>query len=164
MTEVLPPMWGVTVEDVSALAPHVPIGEAPANVTADPVYGGRADRRITADEVQQWITDVSARADVALARRSQLSAEDQSRISAAVKGLVANGAAAYLVAAAFPAKAGLNDNTSYSAQLEARFNLGLAEYAAMIESLIEVAVSPEARMPGISGFFPPTRIPDNLNW
>lgn len=162
MTEVLPPTWGVTVEDVSALAPHVPIGEAPANT--DPVYGGRADRRITENEVEQWITDVSARADVALARRSQLNEADQSRIAAAVKGLVANGAAAYLVAAAFPAKAGLNDNTSYSAQLEARFNLGLAEYAAMIESLIEVTISPEVKLPGISGFFPPPRIPDDLRW
>lgn len=161
MFESLPLTWNVTVEEVSALAPHVPIGEAPAS--SDEVFGGRADRRITEDQVEQWITDVSARADVALARRSELTGPNLDRVGAAVHDLVVNGAASYLVAAAFPAKAGMNDNTSYSAQLWDRFMSGLAAQAAVIEELIVVAPGGPGAL-GISGFFPEPRIPDSLRW
>lgn len=157
----MPETWGVTVAEVSALAPHVPIGPTPE--PTDPVFGGRADRRITTDEVEQWIADVSARADAALIQRTKLSTEDQERITTAVHDLVVNGAASYLVAAAFPAKAGVNDNTSYSGLLWDRFVTGLAELSALVADLIEVVVTTEAVLP-IRGYFPPTRFPDSLQW
>lgn len=168
MADIVQPLtWGVTVEEVSALAPHIGIGAPDPTAPVDTVYGGRADRKITAAEVTQWIQDVSSRADVALSRRSRLRLDDnQLRLTNAVHDLVVNGAASYLVAAAFPVKAGLSENSSYSAELWNRFNTGLTALVGALDIWIKDENDNESSpaMYGVGGLFPSTKFPDTIRW
>lgn len=127
--------WGVTVEQVSALAPHIPIalntvgGTAPAPAAIDPIYKNSNTRVIKENEVSQFIADTSAIVRGRLLRAARLPETSPYHAYLAVAGaaVVKNGAAHYLVAAAFPINASPNTNTSYAEVLRLRFEEGLNE-------------------------------------
>ena len=161
-----PLTWGVEVDEVSALAPHITIKANPAEpLTDDPVFGATMPRAILVSQVENMIEDVASRVDIRTIRKVALTDPViVQKIEKACHDLVVNGAAAYLVAAAFPAKAGLNDQSSLSAELWQRFTTGLDELAATIEYL----TAPDTVLPGVEevgtglteGWFQTPLIPD----
>ncbi|QKY79776.1 hypothetical protein SEA_BUMBLE_10 [Arthrobacter phage Bumble] len=163
------PEWGVNVEAVSALAPHVTIHDTSSpEAPADPVYSSPSVRRITRGQVEGWISSVSARVSGRLWRLPELPEDHPARpgILVAAQDVVANGAAAYLVDAAFPAKAAPNENTSYGAVLWARYNDGLAELEGRIGIVLD-ALRPGGAVSGpaaASSESPPPLFPDSIRW
>jgi hypothetical protein len=163
------PKWGVTVEQVSALAPHVTLatGDAPAP-PADPLYSNKGIRPITRAQVEGWITAVSARVEGRLWRLAELSDGHPARAALDLEAadVIANGAASYLVDAAFPGKAAPNENTSYGQVLRSRYEEGLAELETRLVAVIEGTLSggavrgPEA----VSSEFPAPMFPDGIRF
>lgn len=163
------PEWGVDVEQVSALAPHVTIAtEAVPSAPVDPVYSDPRVHKITATQVEAWILSVSARVSGRLWRFREIPETHPARDGLLVAGadVVANGAASYLVDAAFPAKAAPNDNTSYGSVLRGRYEEGLAELEARVLTVLEdSAGGSDAPGPEPIGFeFPEILFPDNQRW
>lgn len=159
-------MWGVTVEEIGALTPHITIYAQDINDPAGDLRFGASQRRILRSEVEQWITDVSAMVDMRLFRRTSLPLDAQTRIAGAAKAIVVNGVGSYLVAAAMPNKAGINENSSYSAELWRRYQLGLEELVTTIDGWLDVPPPPEGSGPRgqAAAAFPPVRIGDVGGW
>lgn len=151
--------WGVTVEDVSALAPHISIGTNPAAVP-DPVFV-KADRSISTGEVEAWISDVAGRAALRLANLTRIT--DETRLTIAGKAAhdaVVNGAASYLVAAAHPI-AQTNDGSGYAALLWSRYESALEGIGLVLDGwLLELPPIVPALSGTGSGFFPAAMFPD----
>lgn len=163
--------WGVSVDDVSALAPHIVI----SNSETAPVPGGVPDpyktaavRALTRAQVQQFISDITAMVDMRIHERVRIADESfNAKIAAAASDVVTNGAASYLVAAAFPVKAGPNENTSYATELWNRYKLGLEELEKAIASFIGAGVGLEPVPDGpsrITGFFPAVIVRDDMRF
>jgi hypothetical protein len=140
--------WGVSVEDVSALAPHIVIandpGPAPDPAPLGDPYNKTTIRKVTRSQVEAFIADITAAVDLRLHLRSRVL--DQSylaRLDALAQDTITNGAAWYLVAAAFPVKAGTNENTNYSAELKARYKESLDALDASLVAFIKVGVGVE---------------------
>lgn len=154
--------FGVSVEEVSALAPMVTIGQA---TTPDPVYD-RTGPKISRDTVEGWITAVSARADLRLGDRSKLTDETRkSALTAAAHDAVVNGAASYLVAAAMPTRASINDPGSYDSILWSRFESALDSAAQSLDDWLDAGVGGGAVGGGeIGGSFPETSFPDGMRF
>lgn len=134
------PAWGASVEEVSALAPHVGIvglnNNPPAPV--DPVYGGEATGRIQKAQVEEWIAQIDARVSIRLHRFPRLKeGTRRSVLKEHCKGLVCLGAGALMVAAAHPSQAGINDNTSYAGKLWQQFLEGLDELEKALDGIID---------------------------
>lgn len=115
-------VYGVTVGHVRQLATHV--GFNPS--FSDPDFGPVREQ-ITDNAIGQWIILV---AESVTARMSALERyrTDTGRWAAATgsaRTAVTNGAASYLVSAAYPAKAGTNDQSNYSAELWGRYQAEL---------------------------------------
>jgi hypothetical protein len=110
--------YGVTVQQVRELATHV--GFDPA--LDDPDFGPTR-KSITDPMIAHWIMLVtqSVTTRAATLVRFRDNTERWAVIQGAAATAITNGAASYLVAAAFPAKAGTNDQTSYSAELWRRY-------------------------------------------
>lgn len=158
-------VWGVTVEEIGALTPHITIYDQDVNDPAGDLRFGASQRRILRTEVEQWIADVSAMVDMRLFRRVSLPIETQARIASAAKAVVVNGVGSYLVAAAMPNKAGINENSSYSAELWRRYQLGLEELATTIDGWLDAPVNPPGQARGeAAAAFPPVRIGDIGGW
>jgi hypothetical protein len=152
--------WGVTVGEVSALAPQVSIGTTPA-APVDPVFGRNADRRISVDEVEQFISDVSGRVALRLTGLSRIT--DETRLTAlgkAAHDATVNGAASYLVAAAHPAGQ-TNSDGGYAALLWSRYESALDGAFAALTGWLDV-MAPIVPEPtgSISSFFPAPMFPD----
>lgn len=136
--------WGVTVDHVSALAPHIPIARnasgstTPATPARDDVYKNSNTRIITENEVAQFIADVSAIVSGRILRAARLpeTSPFHAYLTTAASAVVKNGAGHYLVAAAFPINAAPNANSSYAEVLRLRFEEGLAEIEAALEKAI----------------------------
>lgn len=114
--------YGVTVQQVRELASHV--GFDPA--LDDPDFGP-TKKQITDAMVAHWIGLVteSVAARTALLSRFQGQHDRWVAITGSARAAVTNGAAAYLVSAAYPSKAGTNDQSSYSAELWKRYETEL---------------------------------------
>ena len=132
--------FGVRVGDVLALAPNVSLGTDPdTDDTATDLYRP-ADRVITNADVEKWIASVAARVDVRLVRRAALTTPAYvSALTSAAADAVANGAAAYLVGAAAPTRASLNDPGAYDGVLWARFESALTDAAAALDAWLAPA-------------------------
>ena len=156
--------WGVTVEEVSALAPHVTIGTNPAAVP-DPVFK-RADRSISVDEVQGWISEVAGRVSLRLADAGRLTDEARAgTIGKAAHDAVVNGAASYLVAAAHPIGQAPNDNTGYAALLWSRYETALEGVGTVLDAWLAELPKKTADVSGTgSGFFPTAMFPDGARF
>jgi len=162
-----PETWGVSVDQVTALAPHVTITQAdPAPGGEDTAWAGTAQAQVSATQVTSWIGDVAARVSLRIHRRTLVTDPVMTAtIAAAAHDLVLNGAGSYLVAAAFPAKAGTNDNTNYSAELWRRFTEGLNELDTAVDEWL--TDNPGGAGPdtgAIVGSFPEPRFADDIAW
>ncbi|ASX98684.1 hypothetical protein SEA_COLUCCI_13 [Arthrobacter phage Colucci] len=166
--------WGVSVADIAALAPHIVITESeadPAPVPPGPdpfATNGATVRKLTTNQVNGFINDITAMVDMRIHERARIADPVFSaKIAAAAKDVVKNGAGSYLVAAAFPIKAGPNENTSYAAELWNRYKLGLEELEKAIASFIKdgVGLTPVEESPSrITSFFPPVRFADDMRF
>lgn len=117
--------FNVTVEDVRGLASHV----LPNPIAADPHFGEDSmEPTITDLRIQHWINRVSdsVRARVAVLTQYTENTDRWAAITGSARTAVTNGAAAYTVAAAYPTRAGTNDQANYSAELWARYTDELA--------------------------------------
>lgn len=137
--------WGVSVEDVSALAPHIVIaddpGPAPDPAPLGDPYNKTTIRKVTRSQVEAFIADITAQVDFRLQVRDRVTNEAYAgRLDKMAQDVITNGAAWYLVAAAFPVKAGTNENTNYSAELKARFERGLDLLAEGLAAYIKAGV------------------------
>lgn len=152
--------WGVTVEEVSALAPHVSIGPGPA-APVDLVFGKKADRVITTDEVLAFVADVAGRVSLRLTALSRISDDTRAgAIAQAAHDAAVNGAASYLVAAAHPAGA-INTDGGYAALLWSRYESALDLIGSTLDGWIaELPETAPAPTGSASGFFPAPMFPD----
>lgn len=155
--------FGVTVAHVAALVSHVRIGGP--ETAADEVFGGGLQRSLRASDVRRWIEDVSAVVDVKLSRRSVLTEPAQAAtVNKAAAAVVATGAAAYVVDAAFPANSSINDSGSYGSVLWNRYRTDLQELADTVADLTAgVSTTPAASGTG-AGSFPAPAFPDAIRW
>lgn len=156
--------FGVTVSHVHALVSHVQLSNA-SGAPADTVFGGGLQRSIRPADVRRWIEDVSAVVDVKLSRRSVLTDPAQSEsMSKAAAAVVATGAAAYVVDAAFPANSSVNDSGSYGSVLWNRYRTDLQELADKLGELT-AGISTTATTGGTGGgSFPAPAFPDAIRW
>lgn len=166
MAETTPETWGVSVDQVKALAPHITITDTEPAPGGDVPFTGNKEKHVAQAQVEAWIIDVAARVSLRIHRRSKVDTAMQATVNAAAHDLVLNGAGNYLVAAAFPAKAGLNDNTSYSAELWRRFTEGLDELEkAIADWIIDNETStPIGSTSTIIGSFPEPIFGDDIAW
>lgn len=159
--------WGVSVETVAALAPHVSISaDVVPEPSADPLYSNRGIRPIAVDAVEGWIEAVTARVTGRLYRLRELPAEHPARpgIEAEIADAINNGAAAYLVDAAFPAKAGPNENTSYGEVLRARSEAITLELMERVVLIIDREAATVSGPGEISFEFPAATFVDNFRY
>lgn len=163
-----PASWGVTVEKVSALAPHVGIIDTPppGDVPADDVFGGEASRHVTRQAVQEWIDSIGALVSAGLRSRSRLVDADLiATVDTAAHDVVLNGAASYLVAAAHPSEASINNQSAYSAVLWQRYVDGLAQLSQNIDAwLVDDGIATRAPAGRGGGSFPAPLFPDGMRW
>jgi hypothetical protein len=155
--------WGVTVEEVSALAPHITIGAAPDQPVDDTFYVP-ADRVISVNEVEGWISDVAGRVSLRLADLGRIT--DSARVDAlgqAAHDATVNGAASYLVAAAFPAGAGPNVDGGYAALLWSRYETALDTAATTLAGWVD-ALPPAAASGAVASSFPAAMFPDGARF
>ena len=152
--------WGVTVEEVSALAPHVSIGTGPA-APVDLVFGKKADRIITTDEVQTFINEVAGRVSLRLTALARITEGIRAgAIAQAAHDAAVNGAASYLVAAAHPAGA-VNNDGGYAALLWSRYESALDLTGATLDGwILELPAVVPAPTGKVSAFFPAPLFPD----
>ncbi|WP_102158679.1 hypothetical protein [Zhihengliuella halotolerans] len=153
--------WEVSAEEVRALASH----RTPA-ASPDPVYQ-RDLRAISDDDIDAWISEVSAVVDIRLRRRSRLATGNRARLVAAGKTVVKVGAAAYLVDAAAPTRAGVADNASYGQVLWTRYQSELEELAEALEEWIADGGDDDsgtAKSAGGAASFPEPKITDDMGW
>jgi hypothetical protein len=117
-----PNPFGVTVQDVRNLVTHL----APDPAFSDPDFGPSRGQ-ITDQMVSHWIRLVadSVATRAAMLARFESDADKWAVIMGAARTAVTNGAASYLVSAAFPGMAGTSDQTSYSAELWRRYEADL---------------------------------------
>ncbi|ALF01221.1 hypothetical protein FDH47_gp10 [Arthrobacter phage Brent] len=166
-----PQKWGVTVDEVSALAPHIGLYSPTTEEPVDDVFGETAAGKVSRADVERFITDVAGRVSVRLWQLARLRPDTEPRnvFAQACHDLTVTGAAHYLVAAAFPAQAGINDDTSLAGLLWKRFEDGLDDLAAQLAAIVEdgddTVVLPRAAAKAVvTGTFPAPMFPDGLRW
>lgn len=157
--------WGVSVEDVLALAPHVRVVSESDTPQRDPQYGGAADTStVTRTAVEEWITDVARAVDVRISRYRRITGENLARLHKAAATVTKVGAGAYLVDAAHPTRAGVGDNASYGNVLWTRYQDLLEELEKAAEDMDGQPDDPgHGVYPQIRHTFPKTSFPDDLN-
>jgi hypothetical protein len=154
--------WGVTVEEVSALAPHITIGTDPAAVP-DLVFK-KADKSISVAEVEAWISDVAGRVSLRLVDAGRIADEARSeRIGKAAHDAVVNGAASYLVAAAHPVGQ-VNAGEGYAALLWSRYESALEGVGTALDGWIVELDGKVDTAGAAAGFFPPALFPDGVRF
>lgn len=157
--------FAVEVEDVLALTSHIKVTEGAAAPAVDTVFGGGGlTKGFTIADVQRWIDQVSAIVDLKTRRRTSLT--DPAHLAAmntAARSVVAVGAAAYLVDAAFPSNSSVNDGGSYGAVLWGRYKDELDGLVALVDEATPAPVIVPTTG-GIGGYFPPPAFPDTLQW
>ncbi|MGL3805850.1 hypothetical protein ACSYDW_07095 [Paeniglutamicibacter sp. R2-26] len=162
--QIVPVTWGASVEEVLALAPHVLLATPPAGGSGTWV-DSQAGKTTTA-QVERWIQDVAAMVDLRLRKRSKLTDPDLvGRVERGAKSLTVVGAAATMVSAVYPTKAGVNSQSSYSAELWARFNSEIdALTEALDEWILEEGTGGGPGKGSIGGTFPAPAFPDGMTW
>lgn len=161
----------VSVETVSALAPHIAIstGTNPPPPVGNDVYNQPQIRKVTAAQVDKFIDDITSMVDLRLFRRNRVKNEAfKASLDKAAMDIIANGAGSYLVAAAFPTKAGINDNTNYSAELWRRYTEALEALEKLLDKFLAGGgpdVEPDPAAGGrIFSSFPKTFFRDDMRF
>jgi len=162
---------GVSVSRVLGLAPHVRLAAEPTQTEGTPpdTWGPRAeDATVTNETVEAFIADVTGVVDGRLLRRHYIKTEAVlTSIENTARGIITVGAAATLISAVFPAKAGINDQTSYSAELWARFNTDLDALAEAVDQALKDQDDPKtggSSVGSIRGTFREASITDDMQW
>jgi len=154
--------WGVTVEEVSALAPHITIGTDP-DAVEDPVFF-KADRSISTGEVTAWIADVAGRVSLRLDNLGRITDEARlTTIGKAAHDATVNGAASYLVAAAHPVGQ-VNAGEGYAALLWSRYESALEAVGLVLDGWIIEIDSKVDTTGAVAGFFPAVLFPDGVRF
>lgn len=159
------PAWYATPDEVIAVASQAAVfGEGDTPAGTNPEFDRHRSNQevkglpgsITHDRVSSWIKSVAGWVSVALSRRRKLPLEVRTEFESAMKAAVEVGAAAYLVDAAYPQRAGNNDLASYGDVLWTRYRQLLADLKASLDDLVDEAAEDDAGVrirPG--GSFPP---------
>lgn len=153
--------WAVSAADIRALAAQL------APISTDPVYGGQATktRVITDEDIDKWVGEVGAVVDVVLYRRDRLTEANKARIEKAAVTVIKNGSAAYLVDAAAPTRAGVNDNSSYGAVLWTRYQTSLDTLVAQLNGwLADGGGADQGVSSGGAATFQETIFADDQEW
>ena len=160
-------VWETAVENVVALASQA---DVELETTADgdiqvtnPVFESRPNiaRKITRAQVTVWIERVASQTTVTLHRMTRLSERRRAVFAPAFANAVELGAAAYLVDAAYPQRAGVNDSASYGEVLWTRHRQAVADLAEALEShLIAPDDDKKPRYHAGRGGFPPAVFTD----
>lgn len=133
--------WGVTVAQVVAVASQADVYETRADdeaSTSNAVFSKpNVARTITSDEVETWIARVAAWVSNALHRRARLPDPARRELEAAMTTAIEVGAAAYLVDAAYPQRAGVNDASSYGEVLWTRYRQALDDLKATLADRLD---------------------------
>lgn len=159
--------WGVSLGDVVRLAPQVSVldGDATGGTPPRDAEYGTPERVITSDDVLRYVRDVAARVTARVVALQLDAAGLGDALTAVAADAVKNGAAAYLVDAAFPARSGVNDLSSYGQVLWARYREALDELQALADMVkarggaVGEDGQPAPILPASSAF-PPTVFPD----
>lgn len=163
----------VSVDTVSALAPHIAIDQAPAVPGTPPgindPYNKPQIRKITVPQVEKFIADVTSMVDLRLFRRWRVrNVRFMQSVDKAAMDIIANGAGSYLVAAAFPTKSGINENTAYSAELWRRYKEALDALDKLLGDYLGAGgpdVEPDPAAGGIVfSSFPKSKFPDDMRF
>lgn len=159
--------WGVTVANVVALASqaHVDLKQDTNGdvVVTNEVFETtpKLAQKITQAQVQLWIDRVTAQVVVTLHRLDRVPDDKRETFKPAVANVVELGAAAYLVDAAYPQRAQVNDQASYGDVLWTRHRQALADLDAALEAWITRPVDPHPDRYGRGvGGFPPAMFTD----
>lgn len=163
---------GVSVKQVLALTPHVTLSKAPDSPAPAPpgedVWGSsKVDARPTTEDVESFITDVTNGVGMRLLRLAYLTNPTVAEtLRASANSVIVVGAAATLISAVYPTKAGLNDQSSYSAELWARYNIELDKTQAALEQALKDQFNPNTggTASQIRGTFRDATITDDLVW
>lgn len=145
--------WGVGTKDVLARAPHVTIAPASSEDPAPPAGGvwkaeRAVDAQVTLADVESFIGQVGDDVHGRLLRRLYIKSEEiRAAIEGSAKALVIIGAAATTISAVFPAKAGTNDQSSYSAELWEQFHAGIDDLSKLIDKTIDDQTNPDTGGP-----------------
>ncbi|GAB3191761.1 hypothetical protein [Nesterenkonia suensis] len=161
--------WGVSVTDVVAVASQADVFlsvEGGAVVSNDVFEAGEQpnmSRRVSLENVAGWIERVGAVVSTRLHRRSRLSPTARDEFETAMGTVVEVGAAAYLVDAAYPQRAGVNDQGSYGHVLWTRYRQGLDDLEEALSSRLNDG--DEGETPDVAGdhaaaAFPPVVFTD----
>ncbi|GAA1812445.1 hypothetical protein [Nesterenkonia flava] len=157
------PAWGVTVTDVVALASQADVHPDATGETIpveDDVFGGaqaQINKRIKTSVVEKWILDAGNAVSIALMRRHRLGVDVLTEFESALPTVVKTHAAAILVDAAYPQRAGVQDNASYGNVLWQRYRVMLEDLKEALDDLIANPPTTEDPTPrlGPAGGFPP---------
>lgn len=155
--------WGVSVDEVLALAPHVVLASPPAGGTG--TWDDSQAGKTTTVQVEQWVTDVAAMVDLRLHKRTKLTdAALVDRVERGAHTITAVGTAATMISAVYPTKAGINEQASYSAELWARYTRELEVLAEALDAWIEDGNAGGPTKGALGGTFPEPAFPDGMSW
>ncbi len=166
--------WGVSVADVVAVASQADVhlsvdGGAVVQdlASGNDVWDGTAQpnmaRRVSLENVTTWIERVGAVVSTRLHRRSRLSEAARDEFEIAMGTVVEVGAAAYLVDAVYPQRAGVNDQGSYGHVLWTRYRQGLDDLEEALDSRLgdgDEDETPETAGARAAAAFPPVVFTD----
>lgn len=160
--------WGVTVDQVIAVASQAGVlsedATPPTGPTNDVFQQGSAAaqlaQKVTRDQVLHWINQVGMWVSNTLHRRGRLAPSAKTEFEGAMSTAIEVGAAAYVVDAAYPQRAGAQDQASYGQVLWTRYRQALDD---LKDALQDRLTGPDdsARPAANAGdLFPPARFTD----
>ena len=159
--------WGVVAKDVLGMAPHVVLAAPPAGDAG--IWATNQAGKTTKEQVEKWITDIASMVDLRLRKRSKLTDSALvTRVERGAHSITVVGATATLISAVYPTMAGVNSQTSYSAELWARYNREIDALADAIDEWIAEGDTSDTgggiSQGTISGNFPAPAFPDGMNF
>lgn len=163
---------GVSVEQVLMLTPHVSVLDTTSSTVPAPPRNDVWKEQKTGttpskEDIQQFIKDVSNAVRMRLIRIAYITNEAVvTTLASNANSIIVVGAAATLVSAVYPAKAGINEQTSYSQELWARYNLELDALQTAMEQALkdQNSSSTGGTSSKIRGTFRDAVITDDLVW
>lgn len=153
--------YGVTVDQVGSMVPHMHIPMTKTEPDANPT---------TVATVAGWVLTLSSQVNARLRKVVYLAAEYQSVVLLAANGIITDGAASYLAAAGHGTDAGYNQS-SYSQILWDRYTTALTALIGQVDEWAALPGGPDdedpliaAPIPGPAWYFPPPTFGDGVFW
>lgn len=143
--------FGTSVADVAALVPEASIPET----------RGAGQRAVIESDVEAWITQLTATAQVTLDDWQRLPEARRVKVQEVARTLIANAAASYLEAARAPERSG-PATTTYAEVLWTRWTTGLESLAEQVRKWLDD--QPETSLSKPAARFPAPVIIDRPRW